>query len=138
MKIAIAAVLMGFAPTLLLGQSVPAEQQPAPQHLDRRIRVSERVLDANVVHRVLPQPPWSKDKGHEQGVVTIAVMVDYNGTVKSMSAVSGDPVLAEVAMGAVKQWQFRPYIVQGDPLQVESRVVMKFSKKHAEIVLGER
>ena len=139
MKVAIAAFLMAFAAGIsLLGQSAPAEQQPPARQVDKRIRVSPRVLDGIVVHRVLPQPPWSNDKGHEQGVVTLAVLVDYNGAVKSTSTVSGDPVLAEVATGAVKQWQFKPYIIQSEPVQVESHVVMKFHKKHAEVVLGER
>ena len=79
-----------------LAQDVPAEK-PKPQPVDKRIRVSEGVLDNIVLKKVLPQPPWSNDKAHEKGVVTISVLVDYDGTLKSTSLISGDPVLADVA-----------------------------------------
>jgi len=88
--------------------------------------------------RVLPQPPWSKDNGHEKGEVTVGVLVDYDGAVKRTHVMSGDSVLGDVAENAVKQWQFRPFMLNGEPLQMDSRVVMKFSKKHAEVVVGER
>jgi outer membrane biosynthesis protein TonB len=50
----------------------------------------------------------------------------------------GDPVLGDVAENAVKQWQFRPFMLNGEPVQVDSRIAMKFTKKRAEVVVGER
>ncbi len=111
------------------------EREPEPQKLDNRIRVSTRVMDSLISKRVLPQPPWSNSKGHEKGMVTVAVLVGYDGTVRGTSTVSGDPVLAAVAANAIKQWQYRPYIINGEPVQVESRVMVKFSKNSAEVVL---
>jgi outer membrane biosynthesis protein TonB len=58
--------------------------------------------------------------------------------VKTTHVIYGDPVLGDIAEHAVKQWQFRPFILNGEPAQVDSRIVMKFSKKHAEVVVGER
>jgi protein TonB len=69
-------------------------------------------------------------------LVTIGVLVDYDGTVKSTSPVSGDPVLADVATRAIMQWQFKPFIINGEAVEVESCIVMKFSKKRAEVDLG--
>lgn len=69
-------------------------------------------------------------------MATVGVLVDYDGTVKSTSPISGDPVLADVATRAIKQWQFKPFIINGEAVQVESRIVMKFSKKRAEVALG--
>jgi hypothetical protein len=75
-KNAITAFLMMVAVAISpLGQNAPAEK-PTP---DKRIRVSERVLDNIVLKKVLPQPPWSNDKAHEKGEVTITVLVDYDG-----------------------------------------------------------
>jgi hypothetical protein len=126
------------AATCLFGQDVPSDKSSPPQHMDQRIRVSERVLNDMALKRVLPQPPWSKDKGHEKGEVTVGVLVDYDGTVKVTHLVSGDPLLGDVAENAVKQWQFRPFILNGERVQVDSRIVMKFGKKHAEVVVGDR
>jgi hypothetical protein len=119
------------------GQNAADEEElPAPA-MARRTRISYGVLDRLVVQKVLPQPPWSSEKGHEQGDVTIAVLLDYDGSLKSSSVVSGDSVLAEIATAAIKQWRFKPFLLDGQPFQVESRVVMKFSKKRAEVVVGE-
>jgi hypothetical protein len=134
-KNAIASLLMIIAVAISpLGQNVPAQKPPS----NKRIRVSERVLDNIVLKKVLPQPPWSNDKAHEKGEVTISVLVDYDGTVKSTSLRSGDPILADVATHSIKQWQFKPYVVNDEPVQVESRIVMKFNKKRADVVLGQR
>ena len=111
------------------GQNLPAETP-------LRIRVSERVLDGIALKRVLPQLPCSKDTSQEKGVLTIAVLVDYDGKVKTTSPISGEPVLADCATFAIRQRQFKPYTVNGKPVQVESRVVMKFSKKRVGVVLG--
>jgi TonB family protein len=118
-----------------LAQSVPTEK-PKPQPADKRIRVSEGVLDSIVLKKVLPQAPWSNDKAHEKGVVTISVLVDYDGTLKSASVISGDSVLADVATQAIRQWWFKPFVINGEPARVESRIIMKFSKKRAAVVLA--
>lgn len=123
---------------LLFATSAVTQDQTAPPKTPTRIRVSERVLDGVTVKKVLPNVPCSADSEHEKGVVTIAVLVDYDGSVKSASRQSGDTVLADCAIPAVQQWQFKPYLINGKPVQVESRVVMKFSKKRVEVVLGER
>lgn len=124
--------------TTLFAQSAPPDEQSAQKHIDQRIRVSERVLYDMTSKKVLPQPPWSNDKGHEKGEVTVGVLVDYDGKVKSTHVLSGDPVLGDVAENAVKQWQFRPFILNGEPVQMDSRVVLKFNKKHVEVVVGAR
>lgn len=124
--------------SLLFASFAVAQNQTVPPQTPMRIRVSERVLDGVTVKKVLPSLPCSTDSEHEKGVVTIAVLVDYDGSVKSASRQSGDTVLADCAIPAVQQWQFKPYLINGRPVQVESRVVMKFSKKRVEIVVGER
>jgi protein TonB len=112
-------------------------QDAAPQR-PMRVRVSERVLDGVVAKKVMPDVPCSTDKSHQKGVVTIGVLVDYDGKVKSTSPMSGDSVLTNCAIRAIVQWEFRPYFINGTPVQVESRIVVKFNKNHVELVLGER
>lgn len=53
---------------------------------------------------------------------------------KRTSTLDGDPVLAQVAIDAITQWRFKPYTIQGEPVGVESRVVMKFTKKRVELM----
>jgi periplasmic protein TonB len=132
MKAYLAAIVLLFSACIAANAQNLAPQKP------RRIRVSERLLDTVAVKKVLPSTPCSKDAEHEKGVVTIAVLGDYDGKVKSASLLSGDSVLADCAILAIQQWEFKPYLINDNPVQVESRIVMKFSKERAEIVFGER
>ena len=138
MKTAILVLAAIVTATCLFAQKAPSDKSPTPQHLDPRIRVSARVLNNMALKRVLPQPPWSKDNGHEEGEVTVGVVVDIDGTVKKTRVTSGDPVLGDVAENAVKPWNFHPFMLNGEPIQVDSQIVMKFSKKQAEVVVGDR
>jgi len=89
-------LLLVTVPSTSQGQSV-SPQTPM------RIRVSERVLDGVTVKKVLQSTPCSTDSEHEKGVVTIAVLVDYDGKVKSASRLSGDPILTELNCLAISQ-----------------------------------
>jgi len=120
------------------GQNATEEEELPTPPIVRRTRISYGVLDRLVVQKVVPQPPWSSEKGHEQGDVTIAVLLDYDGTLKSTSVVSGDPVLGEVATNAIKQWKFKPFLLDDQPFQAQSQVVIRFGKERAEIVAGVR
>jgi TonB family protein len=134
-KICATAIVLLFAGVCAaVGQNVVAEQPT-------RIRVSERVLYGLASKKVLPIPPYppcSKDSEHKQGVVTVAVLVDSDGRVRTASLMQGDPVLGDCATAAVREWQFKPYLINENPVQVESRVVMRFSKKRVELLLGQR
>lgn len=85
-----------------------------------------------------PTLPCSTDKSHQKGKVTVGVLVGYDGKVKSTTPMSGDAILTECATRAISQWEFKPYLINGTPVQVESRVVMKFTAKRAEVVPSSR
>jgi TonB family protein len=129
-------VLMLFSTFSCFGQTNSTDSSAT--RTPTRIRVSERVLDDLALKKLLPQLDSTRQGWSKTGVVTIAVLVDYDGTVKSASLTAGDPELGDVAISAIKQWRYRPYKIEGYPVQIESRVVMKFTKKHAELVLGDR
>lgn len=82
--------------------------QNAPGGPPLRIRVSEGVLYREITKKVAPSLPCSTDRAHQKGTVTVAVVVDADGKVKSTSRTDGDPVLAECAMRAINQWEFKP------------------------------
>jgi periplasmic protein TonB len=124
--------------SLLLVLPVTAQNPGTPAQKPTKIRVSERVLDSVVVKKVLPTVPCGTDPKQQNGAVTIAVVISKEGKVQSTSPLAGDPVLAECAMQAIQQWEFRPYLINGTAVQVESRVVLKFSKKKVEEDPGPR
>ena len=124
-----------FVVTVLVAN---ARSQAGPNDIPRRIRVSYKVLDGLAIKRALPPVPCSAEKAHQKGTGTIGLLVDYDGTMKSTTPISGDPVLIECATRAINEWRYEPYSVDGTYVQVESRVVMKFTVKRAVIVIGNR
>ena len=54
-------------------------------------------------------------------------VIDKDGNISELTALSGPRELIEAAMGAVKQWRYRPYLLQGQPVQVETQIVVNFT-----------
>jgi periplasmic protein TonB len=105
--------------------SAPQEQakQPAPQ----RVRVSQGLAEQLLVKRVNPECPKDLRKQRIQGMVLLAVRINKDGEVVEANLISGHPGLAQAAIDAVKQWKYKPYLLDGQPVQVETRVQVNFS-----------
>jgi periplasmic protein TonB len=104
---------------------VPATTpQPMPP---KRIRVASRVVEANLVHDVPPQYPPEAGQARIEGTVVLMAVIATDGTVKDVRAESGLPILAHAAIDAVKQWRYKPYMVNGEPVEVDSRITINFT-----------
>ncbi len=92
-----------------------------------RVRVPSSVEQGLVITKVPPQyPPEAKD-AHIQGVVLMNVIVDKEGTVSNIQLISGHPLLAPAAIDAVKQWKYKPYLLNETPVEVETQVHVNFT-----------
>ena len=90
-----------------------------------RLRVSQGVMDGLKIRDTKPVYPGDMQK---QGDVTVWFWIGTDGTVEKVTAVDGDPMLAQAAMEAVKQWKYTPYFLDGEPIEVETRAVVSFGK----------
>ncbi len=97
-----------------------------PKPVVKPPRVS-RMMDGLLIHRVQPDYPWPAKQIHVQGVVEIAAVISKEGTIENLQIVSGHPMLIRAALDAVKQWRYRPYILNGDPIEVDTRITVNFS-----------
>lgn len=101
-----------------------------PQHpRARKIRVSAGVLRGVVDHAVVPEYPDDALKSRIQGSVTFIVIVDETGKVVTSTPVEGEPLLVAASVDALREFHFRPYIIDGFPLQVESQIGFRFTLK---------
>jgi TonB family protein len=82
---------------------------------------------AQLLHRVDPQYPEAAKTQHLEGAVVLEAHVLGDGTVGNVAIVNGDPLLAEAATQAVKQWKYQPYVVDGRPVERQERITVKFS-----------
>jgi TonB family protein len=117
------AVLLSFF--CLTSATWTAAQGPTPQ----RVRVSPGVMEKMLIKKVDPIYPAD---AHIEGSVVLTVIVDKEGNVSNIQLISGHPMLAPAAIDAVKQWKYKPFLLNGEPVMVETQVTVNFvlPKKH--------
>jgi protein TonB len=101
----------------------PGAQPPVPQ----MIKVGGNVQAAMVLKRVTPVYPDSAKSLGVEGVVHLAVIIAKDGTVQEVHVLGGHPLLVQSAMDAVRQWVYRPTLLNGQPVQVETTVDVNFT-----------
>ena len=85
------------------------------------------VMEGNLIHRVDPQYPAIAKQIRLQGVVMLQAFVSTQGTIERAQIVSGPGLLAQPALDAVKQWRYRPYYLNGTPIEVETQITVRFT-----------
>jgi protein TonB len=104
---------------------VPAKApEPAPV---KRIRVAAGVAEANLIHDVPPQYPPEAGRKRIEGTVVLLAVIGTDGSVKDVRVESGSPLLAQAAIDAVKQWRYKPYLLNGVPVEIDSRITVNFT-----------
>ena len=107
--------------------SVPVlAKSPEPTPI-KRIRIASRVAEANLIHDVAPQYPPEAGRARIEGAVVLMAVIGKDGSVQDVRVESGLPILAQAAMDAVKQWRYRPYLLNGEPVEVDSRITINFT-----------
>ncbi len=108
-------------------RSVPVlAKTPEPTPI-KRIRVASRVAEANLIHDVAPQYPPEAGRARIEGTVVLMAVIGKDGNVQDVRVESGLPLLAQAAIDAVKQWRYRPYLWNGEPVEVDSLITINFT-----------
>jgi TonB family protein len=125
-----------YKPTTINGEPVEVRTDisinftlPPPDKAETptRIKVGGNVQAANLVTQVRPNyPPEAKQAGI-QGTVKLQVILDKDGRVQDVKVVSGDPLLAAAAVDAVKNWVYRPTLLNGEPVEVQTMIDVNFT-----------
>jgi protein TonB len=90
------------------------------------LRVSQGVLDGNKIKDVQPLYPNMARVAHVQGDVVLRATISKTGMIENLTVVSGHPILIQAAMDAVKQWRYRPYMLNTEPVEVDTIITVKF------------
>ena len=120
--------LHGYIGGLNAASSAPpvtAGNQPGSR--PQRVRVSQGVTQGMVISKVPPSYPADAKAARIQGSVVIAVIIGKEGNVQNERLISGHPLLAPAAMDAVKQWKYRPYLLNGNAVEVDTQVRVNFA-----------
>ena len=100
---------------------------PPPKAALQRIRVGGNVQQANLIHQVMPQYPQIAKTAHISGTVILHAIIGKDGTVQNLTYESGPPLLMRAAMDAVRQWRYRPTMLNGDPVEVDTTISVVFT-----------
>ena len=93
----------------------------------QRVRVSTGVSTGLLIKKVTPNYPQLAKQARIQGQVVLQAEISKDGTIQNLQLISGHPMLAPAAIEAVKQWRYKPYLLNGEPVAVETQVVVNFS-----------
>jgi len=97
------------------------------QAIPNRVRVSAGVQQGNLISQVKPTYPAIAKSARIQGAVVLQAEISKQGTIENLRVISGHPMLVQNALDAVKQWRYKPYLLNGEPVPVETTVTVNFT-----------
>lgn len=103
-----------------------ASATPPPAVAPIQVSVGGDVQAALLVQRIEPVYPNLAQLGRIRGNVVLSAVIGVDGKIKNLAVVSGHPFLVEAALKAVRQWQYRPTLLNGDPVEVITEIVVRF------------
>jgi protein TonB len=93
----------------------------------KSIRVSSAVIEGRLIYKSIPQYPIIAKSAGVQGTVVLQATISKSGTIENLRVVSGSPMLQAAAIDAVKTWRYRPYLLNQQPVEVDTTVNVVFS-----------
>ena len=82
--------------------------------------------EGNIIYRVQPTYPPIARQAHVQGTVELRAIISKAGTIENLVVVSGHPMLVKSAIEAVRQWRYRAYLLNNEPIEVETEITVNF------------
>ena len=110
------------APPVKVEQRIEPPKPPAAP-----IVVSKGVQEAMILSKTIPVYPPIALKARIEGVVHLTALISREGMVTQLKVISGHPILAPAAIDAVRQWRYRPTLLNGLPMEVVTQVDVKFT-----------
>ena len=112
----------------VIGGIISSTPVAVPKVAVQRVRISQGVTQGMVLRKTQPAYPQMAKIARVQGAVVLAAIIGKDGTIQNLHVVStASPLLNQAAIDAVKQWRYRPYILNGEPVEVDTTVTVNFT-----------
>jgi len=111
---------------LLAGGSRPILPAVRPATAVAPLRISN-MNEGSLIRKVQPAYPVLARSARIQGAVVLQALISKQGTIENLKVLSGHPMLVPAAIDAVQQWRYRPYILNSEPVEVETQITVNFS-----------
>jgi len=109
---------MGTAPTPVV---------KAPEKPKGPTRVSAGVVSGLILSKTQPVYPPIAKAAHVSGTVVLHALISKTGTIENLTVVSGPEMLRAAALDAVRSWRYKPYLLNGEPTEVDTTVTVNFN-----------
>ena len=109
-----------------LGGIIGAPPPPKPV-VTAPVRIGGNVMEAKALERTQPVYPAIAKAAHVQGTVVLHAIISKEGAVEQLQLVSGPPLLVSAAMDAVRQWRYRPTLLNGEAVEVDTTIQVVFT-----------
>jgi protein TonB len=112
-----------------VGPSIPGSSAAPTVRLIPKapVRVSGPVSEGLLLSKTLPIYPRLAIAVRAEGTVVLQATISKDGTIENLRVVSGPPMLQQAAIDAVKTWRYRPYLIGGEPVEVDTTVNVVFT-----------
>lgn len=94
--------------------------------LPRAVRLPSSMVEGMLIHKTMPVYPQIAVASRTQGTVVLEAAISRNGNIVNLRVISGSPMLQQAALDAVSTWRYRPYMLNGQPIEVETTVNVVF------------
>ncbi len=84
-------------------------------------------MEGNLIRRIQPDYPPLARQARIQGSVVLRAVISRDGRIENLQVLNGHPMLAPAAIEAVRQWRYRPYMLNGEPVEVETQITVNFT-----------
>jgi protein TonB len=108
----------------MFGSGTGPQVKAAPP---RKVNISAGVELGLLIQKVTPTYPPIAKAARVQGTVVLQATISKQGTIEDLKVVSGPPMLQQAALDAVRQWRYRPYLLNNEPVEVETSVQVIFT-----------
>ncbi|MGA2596161.1 MAG: energy transducer TonB [Bryobacteraceae bacterium] len=109
--------------------NAPPPPDPKPSQPPRQVRIGGHVQAANLIKRVAPVYPSLAKTAHVEGTVQFTAAIGKDGRVKNVQYVSGPQILVQAGKEAVRQWVYKPMLLDGQPTEVVTEIDVVFTLK---------
>jgi TonB family protein len=106
---------------------MPVEiRKPEPPEHKSLLKRSEGVMAAALIYKVQPEYPVIARNMHLAGAVYLRAIIATDGSVRQLEVITGNQILANPALQAVRQWRYQPTRLNGEPVEVETLITVNF------------
>jgi TonB family protein len=107
-----------------------ADTNKGPAPVLQTLNISQGVSQGLVIKKVQPIYPKNALAMHVEGAVELLATISTSGNITAVKVVKGEPTLTKAASDAVKQWKYKPYLLNGEPVEIQTQITVNFKLPH--------